>query len=67
MAGKNLTIKLTDGQQKQIKDVTGKNLTELNIDLASTGHLTDKELEQVAGGAVRKAGEKPVEFLKIKM
>jgi len=64
MAGRNLTIRLTDDQQKQIKDATGKNLTELSIDLASTGHLTEMELEGVAGG---KAGEKPLEFLKIKL
>ena len=52
MAGNKLTIKLTDDQQKQIKNATGKSLTELSIDLASTGHLSEKELEQAAGGAV---------------
>lgn len=57
MAENKLTIKLTDDQQKQIKDATGKSITELNIDLASTGQLTEVELEQVAGG----------EFLKIKL
>ena len=50
MAENKLTIALTDEQQKQIKDATGKSITELNIDLGSTGHLTDVELEQVAGG-----------------
>jgi hypothetical protein len=50
MAEKKLTITLTDDQQKQIKDATGKSITELNIDLDSTGDLTDLELEQVAGG-----------------
>ena len=50
MAGNNLTIKLTDDQQKQIKAATGKSVTELSIELAFTGHLTDKELEQAAGG-----------------
>ena len=50
MAGKNLTIKLTDDQQKQIRDATGKSVTELSIELASKGHLTKKDLEQVAGG-----------------
>ncbi|MGA7410842.1 MAG: hypothetical protein WBW33_10175 [Bryobacteraceae bacterium] len=50
MAENKLTIKLTDEQQKQIKDATGKSITELNIDLASTGQLTEVELEQVAGG-----------------
>jgi hypothetical protein len=52
MAGNVLTIKLTDDQQKQIRDATGKSITELNIDLASTGHLSEKDLEQVAGGAL---------------
>ena len=54
MAGNKLTIKLTDDQQKQIKAATGKSITELNIDLASTGHLTEKELGQVAGGVLDK-------------
>jgi len=49
MAGK-LTIKLTDEQQKQIKDATGKNLTELTIDVTATRTLSDQELEQMAGG-----------------
>ena len=49
MAGK-LTIKLTDDQQKQIKDGTGKAITELNIDTAAISNLTDKDLDQVAGG-----------------
>ena len=50
MAGNKLTIKLTEDQQKQIKAATGKSLTELHIDLASTGDLTEGELAQVAGG-----------------
>ncbi len=50
MADNKLTIALTDDQQKQIKDATGESITELNIDLDSTGHLTEVELEQVAGG-----------------
>jgi len=50
MAGKNLTIKLTDDQQKQIKAATGRSITELNIDLAATGNLSEKDLEPVAGG-----------------
>ena len=49
MAGNKLTMKLTDEQQKQIREATGKSITELNIDLASTGHLTESELERVAG------------------
>ena len=50
MANKNLTVKLTNEQQKQITDATGKHIVELNIDLAAKGHLTEKELDQVAGG-----------------
>lgn len=50
MAGNKLTIKLTDDQQKQIKETTGRSITELNIDLNQTGHLSDKELGDVAGG-----------------
>lgn len=52
MAGNKLTIKLTDDQQKQIKNGTGKSITELNIDLSSTGSLSEKDLDQVAGGAI---------------
>jgi hypothetical protein len=55
MAGNKLTIKLTGDQQKQIKDATGKSITELNIDLASAGGLSQKELDQVAGGASLKS------------
>jgi hypothetical protein len=50
MAGNILTIKLTDDQQKQIKNATGKSITELNIDLASTGQLSEKDLGGVSGG-----------------
>jgi hypothetical protein len=51
MAGNILTIKLTDDQQKQIKETTGRNITQLNIDLNQTGHLSDKDLDNVAGGS----------------
>ena len=50
MAGNILTIKLTDDQQKQIKETTGRSITELNIDLNEMGHLSEKELGDVAGG-----------------
>ena len=33
-----------------IKDATGQSITELNVDLDSTGHLTEGDLEQVVGG-----------------
>jgi len=51
MASNKLTITLTEDQQKQIKSATGKNITQLNIDLASTGNLNEKDLDRVAGGA----------------
>jgi hypothetical protein len=50
MAGNKLTIKLTDDQQKQIKDATGKSITELNIDTAAMSALTDEQLGQASGG-----------------
>jgi methyl coenzyme M reductase subunit C-like uncharacterized protein (methanogenesis marker protein 7) len=52
MAGNKLTIKLTDDQQDQIKKATGRGITEINIDLAATGNLTEKDLDNVAGGVV---------------
>ena len=52
MANKNLTLKLTNDQQKQISDATGKHISELNIDLAANGHLSEKDLDQVAGGSI---------------
>ena len=51
MASNKLTIKLTDDQQNQIRDATGRRITELNIDLAATGNLSEKDLENVTGGA----------------
>jgi len=53
MAGNKLTIKLTDDQQNQIKTATGRSITELNIDLGATGNLSEKDLEDVAGGSSR--------------
>ena len=50
MAGNKLTIKLSDEQQKQIKDATGKSMTELNIDLSSIGSLSEQDLAKVFGG-----------------
>lgn len=50
MAGNKLTITLTDDQQSQIRKATGKSLTELNIDVGATQALSEKDLEQVAGG-----------------
>jgi len=50
MAGKKLTITLTDDQQKRIKAATGKSIAELNIDIDSLSNLSEKDLDQVAGG-----------------
>jgi hypothetical protein len=50
MAGNKLTIKLTDDQQNQIKKATGRSITELNIDVAAAGRLTEKDLDQIAAG-----------------
>jgi hypothetical protein len=52
VAAMRLTIALTSGQQRQIKDATGKSLTELSIELSSTGHLAEKDLDQGAGGEI---------------
>ena len=46
MAANKLTIKLTEDQQKQIRDATGKSITELTLD---ADELAEKELDQVAG------------------
>jgi hypothetical protein len=51
MAAAKLTLKLTDEQQNQIKSATGKSISELNIDLAAAGHLTERDLDDVAGGS----------------
>jgi hypothetical protein len=50
MAGQPLTIKLTTDQQKLIKDATGQSITELNMDAATARALSEKELDNVAGG-----------------
>jgi hypothetical protein len=52
MAGNKVTIRLTEDQQSQIKNATGRSITELNIDVAATGQLSDKDLDQAAGGIV---------------
>jgi hypothetical protein len=63
MAGKILTISLTDEQRQQIHAATGKNTSELNIDISATGSLSEADLDKVAGGAVfpyyKKLGELP--------
>lgn len=54
MASKNLKLKLTNDQRKQIRATTGKDVSELSIEIASTGQLTEKDLERVVGGATKK-------------
>ena len=54
MAGNRLTIKLTDDQQTQIKRATGSSITELTIEIAAMGELSEKALENVAGGNIRR-------------
>jgi len=41
----DVKIKLTDDQQKQIREATGKSVTELDI-----GGLTEQDLDKVVGG-----------------
>jgi hypothetical protein len=50
MKDHKVTIQLTNEQQKRIKDATGKSITALSIDLASTGQLSAQELDAVSGG-----------------
>lgn len=54
MAGNKLTIKLTEEQQTQIKNATGRSVTELNIDAGATDSLTDQDLDQFSGGRIRR-------------
>jgi hypothetical protein len=54
MANKNLTLKLTAHQQKQIKEATGKDVSEISLKLAATGQLSENDLEKVAAGMVRR-------------
>jgi hypothetical protein len=51
MAADNLTITLTSEQQQQIRESTGKHVSQIDIKLAAKGQLTAEELDQVAGGS----------------
>ncbi len=51
MPTNQLTINLTEDQQKQIMQVTGKSITQLKFAVASTGILSAEELDQVSSGA----------------
>ena len=55
MANKNLTLKLTASQQKQIKEAPGKDVSEISLKLAATGQLSGKDLEQVSAGMLRRS------------
>jgi hypothetical protein len=48
---KKTTIQLTSEQQKQIKDATGKTITELYMSVVPQGELSESDLGQVQGGA----------------
>ena len=53
MAGSNVTIKLTDDQQKQIREATGKIVTELSLGPAAEGQLSDQALDGTVGGVYK--------------
>jgi len=50
MTGNKLTIKLTADQQSQIKNATGRTVTELNFDLAAVDLLIEEDLGHEVGG-----------------
>jgi len=50
MTADKLTVRLTDDQQKQIQEATGKKVTALNIDLMAADQLSQSDLDSVAGG-----------------
>ena len=56
MAGNILTIKFNDEQQEQIKTATARSIPELNIDPGAIAELSEKDLEKVAGGFFKQAG-----------
>jgi len=52
MAQDKLTIRLTDDQQKQIRDATGKRVPELTITGYGPSALTEQDLDKVTAGKV---------------
>ena len=52
MGNNNLIIQLTDDQQKQIREATGKTVTELKLELSGKVPLSEAELSKVTGGAM---------------
>jgi hypothetical protein len=49
-AMKKMTIQLTSDQQKQIKEATGKDVSEMNLNFGEQGELNESELGLVQGG-----------------
>jgi hypothetical protein len=56
-----LTIHLTEEQQKQIKDVFGKDVTELNLSAVAQGELSESQLGEVTGGG----GSSPSPYIEV--
>ena len=54
MANKNLKLKLTSDQQMQIKEATGRDISEINIEVASLGQLAENDLDRVVAGATNR-------------
>jgi hypothetical protein len=50
MTEDKLTIRLTDDQQRQIQEATGKKVTALNIAGYGPSALTEQDLDKVIGG-----------------
>jgi hypothetical protein len=50
MTEDKLTIRLTEDQQKQIQEATGKKVTALNIVGYGPSALTEQDLDKVTGG-----------------
>jgi uncharacterized protein len=50
MAASKLSIKLTDDQQKQIREATGQSISELTLENTPKAELSNKELDDVVGG-----------------
>jgi len=56
MTAGRLTVRLTDNQQKQIQEATGKKVTALNIDLMAADQLSQSDLNSVSGGSTASGG-----------
>jgi len=56
----NITIRLTDDQQRQFREATGQTVTELTLEPAGANELSDQQLDGVVGGS----GNTPTTFLR---